>query len=625
MNSVLTKIALQSKYSLKNNKKKFIGITLGLLVVLGIVYSVQAKKNAPAELTVATVEQKNLVQSVNETGTVEANIKLEYGFEKSGRVVALHKKVGDEVKKGDLIASIDGVSERSNLAQSVALLRSAQAALDLRFAGPTSQNLQSAKASVEKARAGVMDAEANITKTELANVSSLQQAERALETAQNNLRSVQGGENSKIVNDAYEDLVNSLKSAVTKLNDGLIESDTILGLDNKFANDVYEDMLGKLDSSAIEIAEGSYLTAKRQIAFVESKIVGLTALSSHDSIDAAAHYMDNAILTLEKNLSDVKNVLNFTNSGNNLTQTTLSGLKTSILTAQSSLNATRIDISTSEQAVSSSRNSLTTYTIAYEKAKQDFENTKKQIEVQKSLALSNVVSAKALLSQAEASLDSLTATPREVDIASLRAEVSRNQASVMNAQNEYNKTELKALTDGVISKFDTEVGETVSPSLPIVTILSNGLAVKVDISESEISKVKVQNKVTLTLDALGEDVPFSGIVSAIEPGETKVSGVVYYKTTVVLDTNQARIAEVRPGMTANVSITTDTRENILVIPGRAVLEKEGTKIVRVVTEKKKGKFEERTVTVGMKGNNGELEILSGLSKGQEVVTYVKTK
>lgn len=625
MNETSTTNLQKYKSSFLKNKKKFIGITIGVLAVVGIVFSVQAKKNTPAELTVATVEQKNLVQSVNETGTVEANLKLEYGFEKSGRVIALHKKVGDEVKKGDLIASIDGVSERSNLAQSAALLRAAEASLNLRFAGPTSQNLQSAKASVEKARAGVMDAEANITKTELSNQNSLQQAQRALETAQNNLRSVQGGENSKIVNDAYEDLVNSLKSSLTKLSDGLNESDTILGIDNKFSNDSYEDMLGRQDASALEIAKGSYLMAKNLIRNVEPTVLGLSVVSSHESVDLAARYVDNALIALSKNLSDVKNVLNTTIPGNNLTQTVLAGLKSSISVAQSSINAATIDVSSHEQAVSTSRTSLTTYSIAFEKAKQDLESTQKQIEVQKSLAASNLISAKALLSQAEASLDSLTATPREVDIATLRADVSRNQASVMNAQNEYNKTELKALADGVISKLDTEIGETVSPSAPILTILSNGLAVKVDISESEISKVKGQNKVELSLDALGEDVKFAGIVSSIEPGETKVSGVVYYKTTVVLDANQARIAEVRPGMTANVSITTDTRDNVLVIPGRAVLEKDGKKVVRVVTDKKKGKFEEKTVTVGMKGNNGELEILSGLSKGQDVVTFVKTK
>ncbi len=610
----------------KNKRfQKYAAIGLGLVIVLVGFFSLQAKNGSAPELTVSVVEKKNLVQSVNETGTVEADVKVEYGWERSGRVALVNKKVGDQVKKGELIAGFDSTSERTSLAQSVALLRSAEASLNLRFAGPTDQDRQSSQANVEKAKAGLLDAQANARKIELSSMNTVQQAERALETAKNNLRSTEGGENSQIINDSYEDLVNSLKSTVTSLNEALVDADNILGIDNIFANDEYEELLGKQQSSAIDIARSSYVVAKSSIIRARSEVLPLVRSSEHGVVDKAVIFVDKAVSDMQKSLSDVNVVLGATLSGNNLSQAELNALKTTILSAQSTLNTAASTITNSEQSVVSARNSLTSYKIAFEKAVQDLENAKQQAEVQKSIGAASMLSAQALLVQAESSLSSLVSKPRDVDVASLRAEVNRNRASVSSAQNEVAKTELRALADGVLSRLDVEVGETVSMGTPVATILSSGLAVKVDISEAEITKVSLGDKASLTLDAFGEDVVFLGSVASIEPAETKISGVVYYKTTILFDENQNRIAEVRPGMTANVTVMTDNREQILVIPGRAILEKEGKKIVRVVTNKEKGMFEEREVKVGLKGDNGETEITEGLAEGQEIVTFVKEK
>lgn len=601
---------------------KYLGIGGAIVVVLAIIFSVKAKGGAVPEFTSTNGVKKNLIQSVDETGTVEADVKVDFGWEKSGRVVQVQKKVGDSVKKGDVLASFDATQERNNLAQSVAYLRSAEANLNLKFAGPTDQNLQSSLSSVEKARAGVLDAESNLKKVELSNMNAIQQAERALQTAENNLRSSEGGENSQIVNDAYEDLVNALKSAATTLGDAVIQADNILGVDNQFANDDFEDMLGRTQSSYIDIAKSSYLVAKTATRQSEIKVTPLYPESSHTDIDEARVQVETALLAAQRNLTDVKNVLGATISGNNLTATELATLKSTIIAALSEVNTASTNIINSVQAVGTARNSLTSYKIAFDKATQDLQNTKEQSLAQHAIAEANLTVQKANLTQAEASHEGLVAKPREVDVAALRAEVSRNRASVAQAQNELNKTQLRALADGVISKLDVEVGQTVAMNTPVATILSSGLAIKVDISESDIAKVQVHDSAMVTLDALGDDMKFTATVASIEPAETKVSGVVYYKTTLVLEKND-QIANVRPGMTANVSILTDQKENVLVIPQRAIIEQDGKKTVRVVIDKKKGKFEMKDVTTGLKGDNGEIEITSGLQENEEIVTFLK--
>lgn len=601
---------------------KYIGIGGAVVLVLGIIFSVNAKKSAVPEFTSASVTKKTLVQSVSETGTVEADVKVDFGWEKSGRVVEVQKKVGDSVKKGDILASFDASQERNNVSQAVAYLRSAEANLNLKFAGPTDQNFQSSLSSVEKARAGVVDAEANLKKVELSNMNAIQQAERALQTAQNNLRSTEGGENSQIVNDAYEDLVNTLQSSVTTIGDAIIQSDNILGVDNVFANDEFEDMLGRAQGSALDIAKSSYLVARTASKQVETLTSSLTVQSDHADVDNARVQVEAALGKAQKVLNDVKNVLNATVAGNNLSSTKLATLKTTIITTLSGVNTAASNVSNATQLVASSRSSLNSYKIAFDKATQDLKNTKDQATAQQSIAEANLTVQKANLTQAEAAHSGLISKPRDVDVAALRAEVNRNRANVAQAQNELNKTQLRALADGIVSKLDVEVGQTVAMNSPVATILSSGLAIKVDISESDIAKVKVQDTATITLDALGEDMKFRATVASIEPAETKVSGVVYYKTTLVLE-NHEQIAEVRPGMTANVEILTDSKENVLVIPQRAIMEQDGKKTVRVVTDAKKGKFETKEVTTGLKGDNGEIEIMSGLQENEEIVTFLK--
>jgi multidrug efflux pump subunit AcrA (membrane-fusion protein) len=95
--------------------------------------------------------------------------------------------------------------------------------------------------------------------------------------------------------------------------------------------------------------------------------------------------------------------------------------------------------------------------------------------------------------------------------------------------------------------------------------------------------------------------------------------VVNYKVTVGLD----KVDDVKPGMTANISILVASKDNAISVPLRAVLNKDGRKVVRVINDAKKKTFDEKEVTTGLEADGGVVEILSGLSEGQEVVTLIK--
>ena len=169
--------------------------------------------------------------------------------------------------------------------------------------------------------------------------------------------------------------------------------------------------------------------------------------------------------------------------------------------------------------------------------------------------------------------------------------------------------------------MDVKVGE-LATALKEAIILQDvsNLHVEANISEANIASVKVGQQVDTTFDALGLDRKFSGKVEAVDPASTVVSGVVNYKVTVQVD----KLDEIKPGMTANLTILTGEKKGVLAVPTRAVLSKaDNSKVVRVVTDPKTKAYKEVVVTTGMEADGGLVEVLSGLNEGEEVVTFIK--
>jgi multidrug efflux pump subunit AcrA (membrane-fusion protein) len=98
-----------------------------------------------------------------------------------------------------------------------------------------------------------------------------------------------------------------------------------------------------------------------------------------------------------------------------------------------------------------------------------------------------------------------------------------------------------------------------------------------------------------------------------------VSGVVNYKVTGSLE----NIPEVRPGMTSNMTILVTERKGVLVVPTSSVINKDSKKFIRIVDDPKTKTYHEIEVQTGLEADGGLVEIVSGLTEGQEVVTYIK--
>lgn len=203
-------------------------------------------------------------------------------------------------------------------------------------------------------------------------------------------------------------------------------------------------------------------------------------------------------------------------------------------------------------------------------------------------------------------------TPEELAGKKLLSEQARESARTIEAQ--MREQILLSPMAGQISRFDARVGEVVTLGKVIARVIKPGAyLLESRVPESDIAKVAMGMTAKITFDALSNDDVFEGEVVSIDPAATVVQDVVSYKVKFRLKREDERLKE---GMTGNIDVETAKRTGVLWVPYRA-LSKEGTKTYAQV---KRGPetFEKVEVTTGLEGDEGTIEIKSGLKEGDEV-------
>lgn len=165
--------------------------------------------------------------------------------------------------------------------------------------------------------------------------------------------------------------------------------------------------------------------------------------------------------------------------------------------------------------------------------------------------------------------------------------------------------------DGYITSINVDIGAIASQSVAAATIANiDKLEIDTSISETLINKIKVGDKVDVLVTSVSET-PLSGTVTALSPAPA--AGSLTYPMKVTLDNASA---SVKPGMFAEVIITSDKTANVIALPSDSVRIISGKTVVAVIEGEKKVVF--REVVVGV--DNGDLaEIKSGIDVGDTVV------
>ncbi|HYF05501.1 MAG TPA: efflux RND transporter periplasmic adaptor subunit [Patescibacteria group bacterium] len=235
-------------------------------------------------------------------------------------------------------------------------------------------------------------------------------------------------------------------------------------------------------------------------------------------------------------------------------------------------------------------------------------------------AQNTVASAQASLDQANAGLALKKAQARPAEVAAAQAQVLQAQGQVQAAAANYENTVLRAPADGTITLVDIKLGEQAQALKGIIKLQNlSSLHVESFISEANVAVLKQGQKVSYTFDAFGSDKKFEGVLVTVDPASVVQSGVVNYKVVSSLPS----IPELKPGLTANLTVLIDERQAVLAVPSRAVTEQSGKKTIKVITNTKEKTYEEKEVTTGLEDSSGLIEITSGLSENEEIVILIK--
>jgi len=199
-------------------------------------------------------------------------------------------------------------------------------------------------------------------------------------------------------------------------------------------------------------------------------------------------------------------------------------------------------------------------TVAYESAQASFDMAVREP------TNDEIAAARSAVVQAEATLARLQEGPQEEDLLLAQLQVQQAQVGLDQARHQLEGTELRAPHDGNVTLVGIKQGELAGgqPAFVLTDLSEYHLEVVVD--EIDIGRVAVGQPVTVTLDALpGETL--SGEVTQIADMAVPEAVVVSYQVTVRLAPTGAPL---RAGMTANVDLVIERREDVLLVPNRLI-------------------------------------------------------
>ncbi|MDL2222976.1 efflux RND transporter periplasmic adaptor subunit [Bacteroidales bacterium OttesenSCG-928-M11] len=223
-----------------------------------------------------------------------------------------------------------------------------------------------------------------------------------------------------------------------------------------------------------------------------------------------------------------------------------------------------------------------------------------------------------------------------------KSSYERSQADMVKVRRNLDYATITSPIDGVVINRAVEEGQTVAAgfSTPTLFTIANDLTqmrVIADVDEADIGPIEDGQRVTFKVDAFMDDI-FEGEVTQVRLEATTTSNVVTYEVVISAYNPDLKL---KPGMTANVTIYTMERPDVLTIPSKALrfipdeeLLKEMNLIVnnpgqetpsgkKLVWQKIGNELKAKAITTGTAGLN-VVEVVDGLSDGEEVVLEVSS-
>ncbi len=592
------------------SKRVIVGIIIVAVVIVGAIFFLRGRgggateEEQPEEMAVK-VERGSLQVTVSASGVLEPLTTVEVKPRAGGEITRIYVEPGDYVRQGDLIAQLDPTQVDLQVSQAQAQLDSARASADQASLQAASQAVTSettlvqAHAGVDSANARLRQSQEQYDMTRVSADADVKQAQAALDSARAKLAEAkaQNAAQPTLSNAAVEQAKADLRSSQENLNELLAGARP---QEITRAQATVASAQARADNARQSLERQESLLAK---GFVSEQVV-----------DNARQEYDSATASLRSAQAD----LDLTNEGARSeaiarARASLERSKASLRTAEANM----MNIDLRAQQLTSAQAAVRQAEASLASAQANRAQVQVRAQELKSAAAS-VREAEASLAKAESGTLEVASRQKQVEIAA--ASLTQARARLEDIAYDSTNTTIVAPRDGVVLSKPVEEGTVIpggasanSNAPAIVTIADiTQMYVMAKIDESDIGGVEEEMEASIEVDVLPNR-KLRGQVVKIYP-EAKTEGdVVYYEVRVqLLDIPE----ELRPGMTADVTIMIADLEDVLLLPDASVTYRRGKAFVNI---KEGDEAVEREIEVGL-SDWTNIEVKSGVKEGEEIMT-----
>ena len=651
---------------LKNRRNKILaGGGLALVLALALVPKLAGlgggKAETISENQVVTLKKGSLTTSVSEKGKVVPSNSVEVFSEKALPVTEINVKVGDQVKKGDIIAKLDS----SSIEQQLRSRKAPKAATDKNLSAQISAAKKRLTEAVTGQKSGkspaLVAAETSLTQAMdqyLAADKSYNDFKRSIDERYNQGLVAEKGSRESL---AYQEEATDLryKQLVDDLNknrDKISENKSLASGASRSKDFLQADLDNakrRLTEIGIEISEKQAELTEKQGELVGGGKQNIQNLPKNNNSNSEKKSINAGTLeskiventTAGKN-SDTKNIQNeIENLKNKIKSLTREQAETEILigkisedlaTAKADEQKYQAEAEALEKEVEGQAKQVESTSLEVRKAKEDlYADADKALKARKSrddelkTLAQNLETAKNNYESAKKNLES-TKVQVANEISGLRDNLKTTQAGANNLDNveienlseELEKVMIKAPADGTVTEVPAKEGQVPAGYLAKIETIDK-LRIESQIKEYDKNSISVGTQVEITSDSLmGES--YKGKVISIDPApmpvsEDNKSGEVLYKTVIEIDEGQE--GKFAPGMTLRVKYIISQEENTFKVPSDAIFERDNKSYVLALKDQGKDKYqiEKVEVTRGLE-NDAETAIKSkDLKEGDKVL------
>ncbi|MCG2689764.1 HlyD family efflux transporter periplasmic adaptor subunit [Candidatus Parcubacteria bacterium] len=537
-----------------------VGLCFGGYFLVKGLFSGQAQ----AQYVTAEVERGNLVVSLSASGQVLAKNQVEIKAKEQGEIISVKIKANQEVKKGDLLFQIDLTTAQKNLKNAQINLETMQLEFEELLGSPDELDLLKAQNSLTQQEQNIQKSKDNIEK-------SYEDIFNDVADVFLNLPSV------------MTDFRDTLYSEEIAKKEKLTTSENITTLYNTL---LYSDYTSKDYLEVLSLkTESSYALSKEKfnLAFNNYKNTSRSS-GKQEKEDLLALNIEAARL-ISDGLKDSANLFDYW-----VDQRTAKGLNvfSTVASYQTSLKANISKVNGFLSSLLSAQSSL--------------QSNKDQLINQESS-----------LEEAKISFERLKEGATDLEIRTKKLALDQKQDNLLTAKEALNNTSIRAPYAGVILQVNTSLGDEAGSGV-MALLSTKEKIISISLNEIDIVKVKEGQKATILFDAIN-GLTYAGEVVEVSGAGTISGGVVSYEVKVALLNQDEKIKE---GMSALVSIITDFKQNVLLVPNSALKTQGGIQYVEMPGTGGSGPTTKQVET-GI-SNETKTEIISGLSDSDIIIS-----